>query len=748
MTDEQPETNSEQQPPAAEGLLPRPRKPRVKRRRLLLIALPLVVLAGVSTVFGMMMAVAAELPNLENQNGFKAARNSVLLDDLGRPLGILKSSKNRVLIPFSQISPFMRNAVISVEDQRFYENNGVDPRGILRALVQNTLAGAPSQGGSTITQQFVKNVMKAQNKRTVSQKLRESALAYHLTRNWSKDKILSEYLNSIYFGNGGYGIESAARVYFGRDANHIGCGTKERPCAAELTAPEAALLTAVIANPTGFDPVAHPQAALDRRNMVLRKMRDQGRITAPEYEQAAAEALPGLVVPPAVDTQVPYFTTWVSQQLVDHFGARRAFEGGLRVKTTLDLDFQQAAQQAVDMSLPNAEGPSAALVVIDNKTGEVKAMIGGRDYQARPFNLATQGQRQVGSTVKPFILAAALRKGYGLGSVWESRKRTFDVPDAKDDEKFVVNNFDDSYAGTRDLGSALTFSDNAVFAAVGLATGTKRISKLIRKMGVRSPVSTNPAMTLGAFKQGVSVLDWTHAFQSFASGGRRVSGTLGAPGRGPVGISEVRDVSTNKLIQRNRRQLKRVLSPELAQAVTSQMQTVVSSGTGKRAAYGGFAAGKTGTTEDFGDAWFSGFTDRYTIAVWVGYADRTQPMKTEYNGSPVAGGTIPAEIWRDFVVRLQAILEARANQQAAGGKVNGDPAAALQSSGASSDDSSGNDAPDTGGGGGGGNTGGGGGGGNTGGGGGGNTPAPAPAPKPQPPSGGGGNSGGTGAPSG
>jgi penicillin-binding protein 1A len=708
---------------------------------MILITVPLIALAIVSTVFGMMMAVASELPNLQSENGFKTARNSVLLDTLGRPLGILKSTRNRVLIPYSDISPFMRSAVISVEDQRFYENNGVDPRGILRAFVQDTLAGGSRQGGSTITQQFVKNALEAQNERTVPQKLRESALAYHLTRKWSKEKILSEYLNSIYFGNGAYGIESAARVYFGRDANHVGCGVKERPCAAELNAAEAALLTAVIANPSAFDPVANPEAALKRRDIVLGKMRDQGRISSAEYEQASAEGLPALVVSPSVDTKVPYFTTWVSQQLVDHFGARRAFEGGLRVRTTLDLDLQQAAQQAVDQNLSDPGGPSAAVVVIDNKTGEVKAMVGGRDYQERPFNLATQGQRQPGSTVKPFILAAALRKGYGLGSVWESRKRIFDVP-GDDGEMFTVNNFDNSYSGTRDLGSALTVSDNAVFAAVGLKTGTRRISKLITRMGVRTPVSTNPAMTLGAFKQGVSVLDWAHAYQSFAAGGKRISGSLGAPERGPVGIADVRDVSTKELISRNRVQSKRVISPELSRAVTQQMQTVVSSGTGRLAQYGGFAAGKTGTTENFGDAWFAGFTDRYTIAVWVGYADKTQPMKTEYLGSPVAGGTIPAQIWRDFVLQVQSIMQNRAAKKD-GKEVNSDSAAGAT-------DTLG---PGSGSGSGGGGTGGGQNNGGGGGGGGNQTPAPAPtptpapAPTPQPPAGGGGG-GGTQAPSG
>ncbi len=643
-------------------------KPKVKKRRLLLLTIPLAGLALVSTVFGMMMAVAGDLPNLETAKEFKTARNSILLDRRGEPLGILTTERNRVIVPFDGISPYMRAAIISVEDQRFYENSGVDIRGIGRAFYQDIVRRRAAQGGSTITQQFVKNAMQAEDKRTVFQKLRESALAYHLTRKWPKDKILTEYLNTIYFGNGAYGIESAARVYFGRDPNHVGCGTRSKPCARTLQIHEAALLAAVVANPTAYDPVEFPAAAERRRNVVLGKMLQQGRITQADYSEAIRQALPApsSVEPPTVRTRAPYFTTWVSQQLVDHFGARRAFEGGLKVRTTLDLGLQQAAQDAVAKNLPNVNGPRAAVVVIDNATGGVRAMVGGDDYATRPFNLATQGRRQPGSTVKPFILASALKKGIGLGSVWPSRKRIFTVPGTSGKEFFIVNNFEDSYGGSRDLGSALTVSDNSVYAAAGLKTGTKRISKLIRRMGVRSPVSTNPAMTLGAFKEGVSALDWAHAYESFATGGRRVWGSLGAPDHGPVGIETVRSISTDHVVRRNKVKTERVLPESVDAQTVQQMTTVVSNGTGKRAAYGGFAAGKTGTTENFGDAWFVGFTRQYTIAVWVGYPDSTKPMKTEYGGQPVAGGTFPAQIWHDFVVRANEISQARKDAAAAG----------------------------------------------------------------------------------
>jgi len=750
--------------------LPAP-KPKVKKRRLLLLLIPLAALAVVSTIFGMMMAVASDLPDLESSKEFQTARNSLLFDTNGKPLGVLTSDRDRVLVSYDQISPFMRNAIIAIEDKRFFENNGVDLRGIGRAFYQDIAQGGTVQGGSTIAQQFVKNALQAQNKRTVFEKLKESALAYHLTRKWSKQKILTEYLNSIYFGNGAYGIESAARVYFGHDPNHLGCGTRARPCAAELTAPEAALIAGVVANPTAFDPLAHPLAAKRRRDLVLKQMLLQGRITQSDYADGIEQTLPTNIVPPSVDTKSPYFTTWVSQQLVEHFGARRAFEGGLSVKTTLDLDLQRAAEKAIADNLGSLgpDGPTAALVAIDNQTGEVRALVGGSDYRTHPFNLATQGQRQPGSTVKPFILAQALKKGYGLGSIWESRKRVFDVPDTGGKEKFVVNNFDNAYAGARDLGSALTFSDNSVFAAVGIATGTKRIASFIQRMGVRTPVSDNPAMTLGAFKQGVSALDWAHAYESFASGGNRIWGSLGAPDKGPVGIEEVRPIGSDKVLARNRIHRTRILAPYLAQLTTQQMETVVAHGTGTRAAYGGFAAGKTGTTENFGDAWFAGFTDRWTIAVWVGYPNSNKPMTTEFGGQPVAGGTFPAQIWHDFVVQANAIYKERAD--AALAKKNGKDAptttdsSTLPSGGGSSGGTSTVPSGGTGGGTGGtggttgtgtGKTGGGKTGGGTGNGNATPTPAPKPTPAPTPTpapstppaSGGGGDSGGAAAPSG
>jgi penicillin-binding protein 1A len=299
-------------------------------------------------------------------------------------------------------------------------------------------------------------------------------------------------------------------------------------------------------------------------------------------------------------------------------------------------------------------------VAIDNDTGEVRAMVGGRDYANQPFNLATQGQRQPGSSIKPFILATALSRGISPSSVWPSRKRVFTVPGTKGREKFVVNNFEDSYAGVNTLARALTVSDNAVYAAVGIQVGTRRIARLARRMGIRTPVSTNYAMTLGGLRQGVTPLDMAHAYETFAAGGMRVTGTLGTDQAGPVGIRSVTLEDKKRVVAENNVRKQRVLSPAVAQTATSIMQSVVQYGTGRRASLGTiFAAGKTGTTENSGDAWFVGFTHRLTVAVWVGYPQGFKPMKTEFGGEPVEGGTFPALIWHAFMSQAEDIYRAR-----------------------------------------------------------------------------------------
>ncbi|MFI4985479.1 MAG: transglycosylase domain-containing protein [Solirubrobacterales bacterium] len=650
-----------------------PPKPRLKRLRFIAILLAVLLLGLVSFVFGIFIAVASDLPSLTRFSQLGEAKSSVLLDDIGRPLGVL-SQQNRVIVTPSQIPPIVKEAVIAVEDKRFQTNSGVDIRGIARAFIQDIVHKGSVQGASTIEQQFIKNALQAQSHRTIFEKLREVALAFQLSHKWSKEKILTAYLNTIYFGNGAYGIESAAQTYFGRDVNHLGCGTPNNQlCVEELKPWEAAMLAGVIQSPSAYDPALHPVAARARRDVVLRQMLDQGYIKQAVYEDSVAQALPA-----AKDIQAPrqqtvegvdagYFTSWVQQQVIERYGAPRAFDGGLRIKTTLDLDLQRAAEQAVGAYLADPSGPTASLVAIENSTGEVRAMVGGRNYAESPFNLATNGERQPGSAFKAFDLAAALEDGISPESTWASRQKVFIVPNTRGQEKFVVHNDEGSYTGSNTLIGATAYSDNSIYAEVGLKVGTHRIARLAHAMGITTPLSTNPAMTIGGLTVGVTPLDMAHAYETIAHGGRRVSGTL-AEDDAPVGIQEVdgggRALPDGAHRDVNQVTTRPVLPAAIAATETSMLETVLQYGTAHAAAISQFAAGKTGTTSNYGDAWFVGWDSRYTVAVWVGYPNGLVPMTTAFNGGPVLGGTFPALIWHDFVTSAMQVEKARAEHAA------------------------------------------------------------------------------------
>jgi penicillin-binding protein 1A len=670
----------------------RPRRRRVKKLRLLLILMGLGALAVVSTVFGMMMAVASDLPQIENRQQYQTAANSYLYDDHGNLIGLFAPPNHEVIDKFSQISWAMRRAIVSVEDRRFWSDPGVDLRGIARAALADVTGGS-RQGASTIAQQFVKNALAQQDNRTVFEKLREAALAYHLTRRWPKQRILTEYLNSIYFGNGAYGVESAARVYFGKVHSYqagatlsgqteSGCGDPPRhSCASMLTPPEAALLAGMVADPSAFDPLEHPAAAKARRNVVLKDMLEERYITPAEYDVWTQ-----LTVPTTTDVQqpqeppaAPYFTSWLRPQILaamgegrgvaDNVAEYRAYYGGLKIRTTLDLKLQQAADQAISSELPSGENlPGASLVAIDNKTGEVRAMVGGpivngqEDFSHHPFNLATQGRRQPGSSFKPFTLAMALQfGGYGPSSIVDSAPQDFIVPNSGGKEHFIVHNFGNTYSGPISLAAATDISDNSVFAQVGIHTGTKKIATFARRAGIRSPVSHNYAMILGGLKVGVSPLDMAHAYETFAEGGRRVfDPILGAPHKGPTGIAQI---SCPKICPHKNMldhpQYQRVLPASVAAVVHDMLTGVVQHGTGTQAEISGVdVAGKTGTTTNYADAWFVGWTPQLTTAVWVGYPNKLIPMTSAYNGAPVEGGTYPAIIWHSFMVQALEILAA------------------------------------------------------------------------------------------
>jgi penicillin-binding protein 1A len=660
-------------PPLPPTPTPKRKKPRLKKLRFLFVLLGLGVLGLFSFVFGMMAAVSQDLPAIYNFAQYKASKNSEVFGAAGEPIGTLTSNQNKILLTSGQISPNIKNAVVAIEDERFYEHNGVDFRGIARALFNDILSQSAQQGGSTITEQFVKNALAAQEERTIFEKFREAALAYRLERHWSKDKILTEYLNTIYFGEGAYGIEAAARTYFGKA--HPGCGTSAEPCASVLEPWEAATLAGIIASPSAFDPKVYPENALGRRNLVLEKMYEQNYITKEQYEEGIHQALPAPadIEPPKLDSKAPYFTSWLRQQLVERYGAAKAFFGGLKIKTTLDLRLQNAAEEAVNSYLGYLP-PTASLVVLDNHNAGIKAMVGGPNFETKPFNIAVLGHRQPGSSIKPFTLITALEEGISPYTVYPSEHRTFHFG-KHGREVFEVSNDEDNYLGSCDIICATTYSDNSIYAALGLEglkgktveDRTRSIASTIHKMGYREPISTNPAMVLGGLAEGVTPIGWTYAYMTIANDGNRISGTLApVPGDSPVAYTQVKDQEGHVIKEGdNDSTHKQVISESTAKEAKSILETVVQSGTGTHANIGAAGQwGKTGTTENNGDAWFCGATEEVTACVWVGYADSTTPMTTLYEGGPVMGGTFPALIWARVISAWEQIKAERAAEKA------------------------------------------------------------------------------------
>jgi penicillin-binding protein 1A len=667
------------------------------------VLLGLSLLAFVSWVFGIMTAVASDLPQLEDRAQFEAAHNSVILDDHNQRLATVTNNAGRILIPSAAIAPVMKEATVAIEDRRFYEHRGVDFVGIGRAVLQDVLHQGASQGASTITEQFVKNALQAEGSRTVFEKLREAALAYQLERHWDKDKILTEYLNEIYFGEGAYGIEAAARTYFGW--NHPGCGTPGHRCASELLPWEAATLAGLISSPSGYDPRTNPQEALARRNLVLQDMEQQGNITEQEYHQYIRQPLPksGQIHAPTQQSRAPYFTTWLRQQLVDLYGAGEAFSGGLKVKSTLDIGLEDRVQGIVDSTLGGL-GPSSAVVVLDNATGGIRAMVGGLSYASQPFNIATEGARQPGSAFKPFTLITALEDGISPETVYTSAPQQLPYKAEYRTKKgrrrvvndlFKVQNYDNEYAGSRTIADGTTFSDNSVYSQLGMKVGPANVGATAEKMGITSPLTTpgvrysenggpftpyNPALILGGLNTGVNPLEMAHAYETLAEDGRLTSGTMAAQQGAPVGILKVtgRDghlvAADNGASGIDKPQTQQVVPTSVAQEAKSILETVVTSGTGTHAQTGHYEWGKTGTTTDNGDAWFVGATKDITVAIWVGYPDSNKSMSTLYSGGPVDGGTFPADIFRQIVDSWNSLQASEHAARRAKGSSHGTPA--------------------------------------------------------------------------
>jgi penicillin-binding protein 1A len=611
-----------------------PKRRRIRKLRLLALVLVLGVLGLCSFTLGLLRAIAADIPSLDPAEvaaRSQQANTYLYAGDGHTVLAILRGSQARVIVPPNQISPWIKHAIVAIEDKRFYEHRGVDTRAILRAVWHDLTHHGSVQGGSTITQQFVKNSING-GAPTISRKFSEAALAWRLEQEWPKDKILTAYLNTVYFGNGAYGVQQACKVYFGHGAE-----------SGQVTPAEAALLAGIPEDPSLWDPVAHPKLAQARRNLVLRQLLEQHYLSQRQYRRWVRSPMPDpeKVRLPATQSQAaPYFANYVTDQLVRRYGTRGVYGGGLRVRTTIDLGLQRLAQDAIATVLPPSVGPTAALVALDPHTGAVLAMVGGRNYHHSQFNLATQGERQPGSAFKPFVLAAALKEGIAPATILDSRPTSIFIGD----KVWNVDNYESEYQGPIDLNRAIATSDNAVFAQLTNIVGPPTVARTAAALGITTPLRPYFAIGLGA--EPATPLEMARAYATFADGGYRLDDSM--YGNEPRAIACV-GVGTGKCAP-NYALPKKVLDSNLAAIEDQLLGSVVRSGTGRAAQLPGwYVAGKTGTTENYGDAWFVGYTPDLVTAVWVGYPDALRPMLTEYHGEPVAGGTYPALIWKAFM---------------------------------------------------------------------------------------------------
>jgi penicillin-binding protein 1A len=507
-------------------------------------------------------------------------------------------------VSLSRIPQVLRNAVIAAEDANFYSEEGVDFAAILRAAYVNFAEGQVVEGGSTITQQYVKDVFTT-GRRTAARKVREAIIAQKLSRRMTKDQILERYLNEVYFGHGAYGVEAAARAYFGIDVW-------------QMNLLQSATLAGIIAAPTQFDPISSPGAAADRRNYVLERMATLHMISwrkSPELAGRPVTTSPA----PAIPNRAPSFVNFVKKRLEGRFGVRRTFEGGLRVTTSIDLRMQRAADEAVRTHLSQPGDPAAALVAIDPSNGQVLAMVGGSKRSADTnFNFATQARRQAGSSFKAFTLATAVHQGISLLSKWsgppslvitDPRCQTPD-PVTNLPGPWDVSNYADESAGTMTLLDATANSVNTIFSQLVLDVGPDQVAAMAHRMGVQHHLDPVCSITLGT--QTV---------------------TLAEPNGTP----------------------RRVLSTTEADLVTYALEGVVTHGTGTAAALSDRpVAGKTGTAQNFQDAWFCGYVPQLATCVWVGYPQGEIPMQNVEGFPDVFGGSIPAEIWHDFMTAAVA----------------------------------------------------------------------------------------------
>jgi len=583
----------------------------------------IVVSAGLG--FGYIFAAYQTLPPVSNN--MRPAASSQVFDIHGRLITTLHSDQNRIPIDINKVPQNLQNAFIAAEDNRFYDHIGIDPRGIFRAVWANVTHHGIAQGGSTITQQLAKNAFLSQEQ-TLKRKIQEAMLALEIERKYSKKEILEMYMNQIYFGQGAYGIQTAAKTYFGKDVN-------------ELSLAQCAMLAGLPNSPNYYSPFNKLEIAKERQSVVIDQMVKYGYINQAEGEKAKKADLELAKQKQSVlNPETSYFIDYVSQQVAEKYGDDALYKEGLKIYTTMDSEKQHAAVKAMS-NLPDnykdANGltqPQCAIVSIDPHTGYILAMVGGRGQDS--FNRASMAERQPGSSFKPFVYVTALQRDMTPDTVMVDKKVTYG--------NWSPQNSDKTFSGSMTLSHALALSVNTIAVQLAEKVGPEKIIENAEKMGITtlvtkgSPNDINYAMALGGLTKGVTPLEMASAYGTFANKGVHVK---------PTAIIKILDRNGNVLEDDStskKENKTQAISEKVAYEITAMLEGVIDHGTGTAAAIGRPAAGKTGTTDDNKDAWFIGYTPDIVTAVWIGDDTGNHTLGDVY------GGTIPAQIWHDYMV--------------------------------------------------------------------------------------------------
>ncbi|HVH00680.1 MAG TPA: PBP1A family penicillin-binding protein, partial [Miltoncostaeaceae bacterium] len=598
-----------------------------KTQRNLIIALSAVAAVGAAVLVSALAvnSVGESLRDGELKE-IRLGQNTRIYDKNGKELGIIAGVTNRTVVPGGKIPKVLKDATVAIEDKRFYEHHGVDYYRLLGAGLRDLESGSATQGGSTITMQLVKNLYSPRADRTLSKKLEEAYLAFQYEKKYTKNQILARYLNGVFYGQNAVGVEAASLTYFDEDVW-------------EVTLPQAALLAGLPQAPTAYNPFENPDEARARRNVVLDEMATQGFITQERADQAKRAGLALKRGQAYKRKREEYFFEYVRQVLIDRYGEKQVENGGFKVYTTIDPALQSAARRSIRENLYYDDDPDAAIVMVDSQKGFIRAMASSQRFSAEnQFNLATQALRQPGSTFKTFVLTEAIRQGINpYTTLYDSRPLNF-----VDDHygPIDVKTYSNSYRGAIPIAQATLSSDNTVFEQLTLDVKPPNVIKTAYDMGVPRARKLPDVASVGLGSGTVTPLDMATAYAPLSNGGFRIA---------PLAIRKI--VKPDGTVDAFAPERDEVFSDGVAHEVTRILEDNVTGGTGTGAQIGVPVAGKTGTTDDYVDAWFVGYTPRYSTAVWVGYPNSDGVRRSMYSvhGITVAGGTFPASIWSDFM---------------------------------------------------------------------------------------------------